>query len=236
MVLAPYVSCIRGWSWVDGLGVGYGWPDHRLGAWWPGFARLTCLLYRMARSRRTAYLADCGEEYHQCIRAHTVAPALTEARSHPLPLAPPPRRGDGGSLDEWEILVDPYGDGLEDVCASLWMALRDLQHGMDRTQRNGLFGVGTHKVRARLLRPMRAAPALAPSLRTFLHLRTSPRTALSSELGAACYAVWGWAEGESLVGTAEHFAETAAYLVPDAGARRLTNAGRRSDVLGRRNI
>lgn len=144
-----------------------------------------------------------------------MAPVLTEARSHPLPLAPRSRRGDGGSLDGWDILVDPYEDGLDDVCAGLWMVLRDLQHWMDRTQRNGLFGVRTHKVRARLLRAMRAAPALAPSLRIFLHLRTSPGTALASELGAACYAVWGWAEGESLLGTAAHYAEAAAYLVPD---------------------
>jgi tetratricopeptide (TPR) repeat protein len=111
--------------------------------------------------------------------------------------------------------VDPYEDGLDDVCGGLWMVLRDLQHWMDRTQRNGLFGVRTHKVRARLLRAMRAAPALAPSLQTFLQLRRSPGTALASELGAACYAVWGWAEGESLLGTAAHFAEAAAYLVPD---------------------
>lgn len=95
------------------------------------------------------------------------------------------------------------------------MALRDVQHWMDRTRRDGLFGCRTHKVRARLLRAMRAVPELEPALRTFLHLRRNPGTILPSDLGAACYAVWGWAEGESLLGTAAHFVEAAAYLVPD---------------------
>lgn len=144
-----------------------------------------------------------------------MARALTEARSHPVSLAPRSRRGDGISLDGWEILADPYDDEGEDVCAGLWMVLRDLQHWMDRTQRNGLFGIRTHKARARLLRAMRAVPALAPPLRTFLRFRLCPGMALASELGAACYAVWGWAEGESLLGTAAHYAEAAAYLVPD---------------------
>lgn len=98
------------------------------------------------------------------------------------------------------------------------MALRDVQHWTDRTQRNGLFGPRTHKVRARLLRAMRAAPALAPALRTYLHLRMSPGTVQADELGAACYAVWAWAEGESLTGTAAHFAEAAAYLAPENAA------------------
>ncbi|WP_420126417.1 hypothetical protein [Longimicrobium sp.] len=146
-----------------------------------------------------------------------MAPALTAARPRAIPLAPRSRRGggDGVSLDGWEILADPYEDRLEDVCTGLWMVLRDVQHWTDRTQRNGLFGPRTHKVRARLLRAMRAAPALAPALRIFLQLRTTPGTVLASELGAACYAVWGWAEGESLIGTAAHFAEAAAYLVPE---------------------
>jgi tetratricopeptide (TPR) repeat protein len=95
------------------------------------------------------------------------------------------------------------------------MVLRDVQHWMARTQRNGLFGHRNHKVRARLLRAMRVAPGLAPALRTFMHLRRDPGAVLPSELGAACYAVWGWAEGESLLGTAAHYAEAAAYLVPD---------------------
>ena len=62
---------------------------------------------------------------------------------------------------------------------------------------------------------MRAAPELAPGLRAFLHLRRNPESILAGELGAACYSVWGWAEGESLLGTAAHYAEAAAYLVPD---------------------
>jgi tetratricopeptide (TPR) repeat protein len=48
----------------------------------------------------------------------------------------------------------------------------------------------------------------------FLRLRTDP-TVAASELGAACYCVWGWAESESLLGTAAHYGEAAAYLVPD---------------------
>lgn len=112
-------------------------------------------------------------------------------------------------------MSDPFADGLEDVCAGLWMVLRDLQQWMDTDRRNGLFGNHNHKVRARLLRASRAAPALAPALRTFLRLRRHPQTILPSELGSACYSVWGWAEGESLSGTAAHYAEAAAYLVPE---------------------
>lgn len=119
------------------------------------------------------------------------------------------------SLDGWEILADTYHDSLEEVCAGLSMVLRDLQHWMERTRRNGLFGSRNHKTRARLLRAMRDAPALAPALQAFLSLRTIPGTIRPDELGAACYAVWAWAEGESLLGTAAHFAEAAAYLVPE---------------------
>jgi tetratricopeptide (TPR) repeat protein len=97
----------------------------------------------------------------------------------------------------------------------LWMVLRDLQRWMDTDRRNGLFGNHNHKVRARLLRAMRVAPVLAPALRAFLHLRRDPGNVLASDLGAACYSVWGWAEGESLLGTAAHYAEIAAYLVPE---------------------
>lgn len=119
------------------------------------------------------------------------------------------------TLDGWEILTDSYDDRLQEVCAGLWMVSRDVQHWMDRTQRNGLFGNRNHKARARLLRAMRDAPALAPALRTFLSLRSIPGTILPDQLGAACYAVWTWAEAESLFGTAARFAEAAAYLVPE---------------------
>ena len=95
------------------------------------------------------------------------------------------------------------------------MALRDLQQWMDTKQRNGLFGTHNHQTRARLLRALRVAPALAPALRTFVRLRTHPGTVPAGELGVACYCVWGWAEGESLPGTAVHYVEAAAYLVPD---------------------
>lgn len=120
--------------------------------------------------------------------------------------------------DGWEILTDPYEECLEDVCAALWMVLRNVQHWMERTQRGGLFGNRSHRARARLLRAMRSAPALAPALRTFLSLRSNPGTMPPEELGAACFAVWAWAEGESLLGTAAHFVEAAAYLVPEKAA------------------
>jgi hypothetical protein len=119
------------------------------------------------------------------------------------------------SPDGWEILADPFADELEDVCVGLWMVLRDLQQWMDSEQRNGLFGNHNHKSRARLLRALRVAPALTPAFRTFLPLRTHPSTVPASELGMACYRVWEWAEGESLPGTAAHYGEVAAYLVPD---------------------
>lgn len=144
-----------------------------------------------------------------------MAAALQEARKQPLLPAPSPRRGDGVSPDGWEILVDPYGEERDDVCSGLWMILRDVHHWRDRAQRNGLFGNRTHKARARLLRLMRVVPALTNALWTFLKLRAQPGTVLASELGAACYGVWAWAEGESLSGTAAHFAEAAAHLVPD---------------------
>ena len=143
-----------------------------------------------------------------------VATALPN-RARPIPPAPSCRRGDGESPDGWEILTDPFSDGLEDVCAALWIVLRDLQQWMGTERRNGLFGHHNHKVRARLLRAMRSAPALAPALRAFLRLRTDPASAPPGELGAACYSVWGWAEGESLLGTAAQYGEAAAYLVPD---------------------
>lgn len=95
------------------------------------------------------------------------------------------------------------------------MVFRDLQRWMDADRRNGLFGNRNHKVRARLLRASHVVPALASAIRVFLHLRRNPETVVPSELGAACYSVWGWAEGESLLGTAAHYAEAAAYLVPD---------------------
>lgn len=144
-----------------------------------------------------------------------VATPPTKPRTRPIPLAPRYRRGDGVSLDGWEILSDPFGDGREDVCASLWTVLRDLQQWMDTERRSGLFGNRHHKVRARLLRAARDAPALAPALRTFMCLRTDPETVPAGELAAACYSVWGWAEGESLLGTAAHYGEAAAYLAPD---------------------
>jgi tetratricopeptide (TPR) repeat protein len=95
------------------------------------------------------------------------------------------------------------------------MVLRSLQQWMNVEQRDGLFGNHSHKTRARLLRALRVAPALVPALRTFMRLRTHPGTVPVGELGAACYSVWGWADGESLPGTAAHYAEAAAYLVPD---------------------
>ena len=142
-------------------------------------------------------------------------PPPIKPRAHPIPPAPRCRRGEGVSPDGWEILADPFADGLEDVCGCLWMALRDLQHWMDAERRNGLFGNRNHRARARLLRALRIAPALAPALGEFLRLRTDPTTVAASELGAACYRVWGWAESESLLGTAAHYGEVAAYLVPE---------------------
>lgn len=118
----------------------------------------------------------------------------------------------------WEILTDPFTDGAEDVCACLWMVLRDLQQWMSTSRRERLWGNRTHKTRARMLRAMRTAPALAPALRAFMRLRTDPTSVPPVELGAACYRVWGWAEGESLLGTAAHYAEVAAYLNPDNAA------------------
>jgi len=141
-----------------------------------------------------------------------VATPPAQSRVHPLPPPPSCRRGDGVSPDGWEILADPFADGLEDVCAGLWRVLRDLQQWMDSEQRDGLFGNHNHKSRARLLRASRAAPALAPAFRTFLRLRTHPSAVPAGELGAACYRVWEWAEGESLPGTAAHYGEAAAYL------------------------
>jgi tetratricopeptide (TPR) repeat protein len=117
--------------------------------------------------------------------------------------------------DGWEILKDPFADGAEDVCACLWMVLRDVQQWMSSARRERMFGDRSHKARARILRALRAAPALAPALRAFMQLRTNPAGFPAGELGAACYSVWGWAEGESLLGTAAHYAEAAAYLVAD---------------------
>jgi tetratricopeptide (TPR) repeat protein len=94
------------------------------------------------------------------------------------------------------------------------MVLRDLQQWMDSKQQSGLFGNHNHKSRARLLRALRVAPPLTPAFRTFLRLRAHPSTIPAGELGVACHRVWEWAEGESLPGTAAHYGEVAAYLVP----------------------
>jgi hypothetical protein len=76
--------------------------------------------------------------------------------------------------DGWEIITDPFTDGAEDVCACLWMILRDLEQWVSAARLDGLFGNRTHKTRARMLRVMRTAPALAPALRVFLRLRADP--------------------------------------------------------------
>lgn len=119
------------------------------------------------------------------------------------------------AFDGWEILADPFGNELEDVCAALWIVLRDVQQWMGTERRNDLYGHRSHRARARLLRALRTAPALSSAFRTFLNLRIRPETIEAGELGAACYAVWRWAESESVLGTAAHFAEAAAYLAPD---------------------
>lgn len=118
-------------------------------------------------------------------------------------------------MDGREILADPFGDDREDVCAALWTVLRDVQQWLEVERRERLFGNRNHRSRARLLHASRLVPALLPATRTFLHLRTEPGAVTPDELGAACYSVWGWSEGESLLGTAAHFAEMAAYLAPD---------------------
>lgn len=119
------------------------------------------------------------------------------------------------ALDGWEILADPFGAEREDVCAALWIVLRDVQQWLHTERRDRLFGSRNHMTRARLLRASRLVPALQPAVRVFLRLRCGPGAVTHGELGDACYSVWGWCEGESLLATAAHFAEMAAYLSPD---------------------
>lgn len=66
-----------------------------------------------------------------------------------------------------------------------------------------------------MLAAVRVVPALAPAIRAFLRLRDDSTSVSEGDLGSACYSVWRWAESASLAGTAAHYAETAAYLVPD---------------------
>jgi tetratricopeptide (TPR) repeat protein len=142
--------------------------------------------------------------------------ATSTSKRPAIPIAPSCRRGDGSKIDGWEILSDPFSDGLEDVCACLWMVFRDLQRWMDAAHKRGdLFGERNHEWRARMLRAMQAAPSLAPALRVFLRLRAEPMSVPAAELGVACLRVWKWAESESLGQTAAHYAETAAYLAPE---------------------
>lgn len=133
-----------------------------------------------------------------------------------VPPAPSCRRGNG-RLYGWEILSDPFGDDLDEVCACLWMVLRDLQVWTDEAERGDrLFnGERNDRSRARMAEAIRLAPALAPAISAFMRLRADPASVLAGDLGSACSSVWRWAEGESLAGTAAHYAEFAAYLVPD---------------------
>ena len=152
-----------------------------------------------------------------------------EGRPHCIPPAPSPRSRTFDLLS----VRDP-------LALALWRALRNVLSWAVTSQerRARAFRPPTPETLAWYAEALRDAPDLARAFEVFAEMQRSPETADAAEVGRACHAVYMWADRQSLLGVAAHYAEAAAYADPEHPAYAV-DAGwvcRRASLLARAAI